>query len=133
MLLEGNGTRAHGRNENVEKSRSGKYTFLPIFSHFPRMQSIRPAVFHTAQPVGGRQCRSQFAILQSAFANEFLRAISFSDIFCTTHLKGLQLICTISSVACAICTEGRYRHLKNYYKKRGLNALFFITTQKLIS
>ena len=56
----GNGKRAHGRNENVEKSRSGKYTFLPVFSHFPRMHSIRPAVFHTAQPVV-RQCRSQLA------------------------------------------------------------------------
>ena len=49
----GNGKRAHGRYENVEKSRSGKYTFLPVFSHFPRMQSIRSAVFHTASPWAG--------------------------------------------------------------------------------
>ena len=48
----GNGKRAHGRNENVEKSRSGKYTFLPVFSHFHRMQSIRLAVFH--RPARGR-------------------------------------------------------------------------------
>ena len=73
MLLEGNGMSAHGRYENVEKSRSGKYTFLPVFSHFPRMQSIRPAVFHTAQPVGGRQWRIQLAKKQSSSAKGFLR------------------------------------------------------------
>ena len=69
----GTGTRAHGRYENVEKSRSGKYTFLPVFSHFPRMHSIRPAVFHTAQPVARRQCRSQLAKSQCSFAKGFLR------------------------------------------------------------
>ena len=39
----GNGMSAHGRNENVEKSRSGKCTFLPVFSRFPRMPCIRLA------------------------------------------------------------------------------------------
>ena len=58
--------KAHGRNENEEKSRSGKFTFLPVFSHFPRMQSIRSAVFHTAQPVA-RSAGSQFAKQQLLF------------------------------------------------------------------
>ena len=68
----GTETRAHGRNENVEKSRSGKYTFLPVFSHFPRMQSIRSAVLHTAQPVA-RSAGNQFANAQSSFMKGFLR------------------------------------------------------------
>ncbi len=73
MLLEGNGMSAHGRNENVEKSRSGKYTFLPVFPHFHGKQTLRPAVFHTAQPVGGRQWRIQLAKKQSTSAKGFLR------------------------------------------------------------
>ncbi|MBR6809113.1 MAG: hypothetical protein IKM64_02430, partial [Clostridia bacterium] len=47
-------------------------TFLPVFSHFPRMQSIRLAVFHTAQPVV-RQCRSQLAKLPPLSVKGFLR------------------------------------------------------------
>ena len=68
----GNEKRAHGRNENVEKSRSGKCTFLPVFSHFPRMQSIRSAVFHTAQPVA-RSAGTQFAKIHFSSAKGVLR------------------------------------------------------------
>ena len=56
----GNGKRAHGRNENEEKSRSGKFTFLPVFSHFPRMQK-HPAGGVSHRPARGRQCRSHLA------------------------------------------------------------------------
>jgi hypothetical protein len=52
--------KAHGRNENEEKSRSGKFTFLPVFSHFPRMQQ-RPVGGVSHRPARGRQCRSQFS------------------------------------------------------------------------
>ncbi|MBR6809261.1 MAG: hypothetical protein IKM64_03170, partial [Clostridia bacterium] len=40
-------------------------TFLPVFSRFPRMHSIRQAVFH--RPARGRQCRSQLAKSQYSF------------------------------------------------------------------
>ena len=41
------------------------------------MHSIRPAVFHTAQPVGGRQWRIQLAKIQSSSANERVRVSLF--------------------------------------------------------
>ena len=58
--------KAHGRNENEEKSRSGKFTFLPVFSHFPRMQK-HPAGGVSHRPARGRRCRSQFSKFSSSF------------------------------------------------------------------
>ena len=48
---------------------------LQLFLVFPGCKSIRPAVFHTAQPVG-RQRRSQLAKTHSSFAKGFLRGAS---------------------------------------------------------
>ena len=62
----GNGKRAHGRSENVEKSRSGKYTFLPVFSHFPRMQQ-HPVGGVSHRPARGWLCHTRFAKFHSFF------------------------------------------------------------------
>ena len=59
----GNGKKDHGRNENVEKSRSGQYTFLSFFSHFPGCKASGWRC-STAQPVA-RSAGTQFASLQS--------------------------------------------------------------------
>ncbi|MBR6810378.1 MAG: hypothetical protein IKM64_08860, partial [Clostridia bacterium] len=49
-----NGKRAHGRYENEEKAGGeSKLSLTAYFFRFPRMHSIRLAVFYTAQPVGG--------------------------------------------------------------------------------
>ena len=65
-VVLGNEKKAHGRNENKEKAGGESLLSLPAFFYrFPRMHSIRLAVFHTAQPVGGRQWRIQFSKFQS--------------------------------------------------------------------
>ena len=93
---------AHGRNENVEKSRSGKYTFLPVFSHFPRMHSIRPAVFHTAQPVGGRQWLIQLAKKQSPSAKGFLRGPQ-----CGHPIRKVSIVHLRKIVCVVLCFTGK--------------------------
>ena len=49
-----NGKRAHGRYENEENAGGESLLSLPAyFFRFPRMHSIRSAVFHTASPWAG--------------------------------------------------------------------------------
>ena len=83
-----NGKKAHGRNENVEKSRSGKYTFLPVFSHFPRMQSIRPAVFH--RPARGRAPVAHPARKATILISEGVSACSCGAPNSQKHIRSLQ-------------------------------------------
>ena len=67
------GTRAHGRYENEKRAAERMHSLTASFYRFPRMHSIRPAVFHTAQPVA-RSAGNQFANAQSSFVKGFLRA-----------------------------------------------------------